>query len=147
VEPARAQAGQPLLGRADNRVPVTDGRPPLTVDVEGQEPGGLRRGGMQIAVAGHRDPGCRAFLPDRRPGAGPVVVDEEDRAQFGGLALVGQGGGNESFPEGPAGGQRPWAGHFVHGGVLLHGWLGSSLVVDGVAVSRPLGLASPRLPR
>jgi hypothetical protein len=44
------------LGVGDNPVAPADLGPATGIDVERQEPAGLRRGSVEIAVSGHADP-------------------------------------------------------------------------------------------
>ena len=81
------------------------------VDVERQEAADLRRGGVQVAVAGHRDAGARTLLEHGRLRAAPVGLDPEDGAQPLLVGAARQRGRREPLPERAAGGQRPRSAH------------------------------------
>jgi len=72
----------------DDGVAPGDSRPAAGVDVQGQEPAGLRGGGVEVAVPGHGEPCGVVLLGHPHLGATPVTVGSEHRAKLLRLALA-----------------------------------------------------------
>ena len=128
----------------DDGVAPGDSRPAAGVDVQGQEPAGLRGGGVEVAVPGHGEPCGVVLLGHPHLGATPVTVGSEHRAKLLRLALAlgAQCAGGEAFPERFARGQRPRPEHLDCDRVVFHRLPSpgvSRLVVDGDGVAVGLG--------